>query len=137
MIATDSVLPKRPMAKAERTFSVVCLCAEWCGVCRDYRPVYDALVAERGDVDFHWVDIEDEADWPDELEVESFPTLMIQRGEWVLFFGPTLPQAGHLLRMLDSFAAFTEAEARDYVAGTAERRSWQKAGGFPALLAQR
>jgi len=47
---------------AERLL-VACLCAEWCGSCRDYRATFAAL-AERfsADADFAWIDIEDESD---------------------------------------------------------------------------
>lgn len=113
---------------------VVCLCAEWCGVCRDYRDGFDAMARERGDVAFHWVDIEDESDWPDSLEVESFPTVMIQRGNEVLFLGPTLPQHSHLARTLDNLVAMTADEAHRYARATEERRGWQVASGFRRTL---
>ena len=137
MTAIDWERPKNPMEEAENKLTVLCLCADWCGVCRDYRSGYEALAADRPDVDFHWVDIEDEAEWPDELEVESFPTVLIQRDDTVLFFGPTLPQHGHLLRTLDSLKTLGDAEARRYVADSVERQSWQKAREFSALLSRR
>ena len=42
------------------TWTVVCLCAGWCGVCREYRAVFDALAAAHPQVRFDWVDVEDE-----------------------------------------------------------------------------
>lgn len=109
---------------------VLCLCAEWCGVCREYRPGYDALARERPDIGFHWIDIEDEDGWPDELEVENFPTVVIQHGDAVLFFGAILPQHGHLRRIVDEFSHMDAAAAHDYAHATEERRAWQAAAHF-------
>ena len=50
-------------ASPEREFLVVCLCADWCGTCRDYRAPFEALGKELPDAEFLWVDIEDEGDW--------------------------------------------------------------------------
>lgn len=70
---------------------VLALCAEWCGTCRSFRPVLEQLAARYPQVAFAWVDIEDEADLAGDLEVETFPTLAIFRGEEPFYFGATLP----------------------------------------------
>lgn len=119
-----------PVSGATSGLRVLCLCAEWCSVCREYRPGYDALARERPDVEFHWIDIEDEDDWPDALEVEDFPSIAIQHGEAVLFFGAILPQHGHLLRLVDEFAHMDAATAHEYAHATEERRAWQAAAHF-------
>ncbi len=85
---------------AERVL-VACLCAAWCGSCRDYRPLFDALAAQfDGQADFAWVDIEDEADRLGELDVENFPTLMIAIGDALHFVGPVAPQIGTATRLV-------------------------------------
>lgn len=117
------------MSNASDTL-VMCLCAEWCGVCRDFREGFENLSAKHAGASFHWIDIEDEPDWPEALEIESFPTVMIQRGDAVLYLGPTLPQHAHLARLLDKLLAMSDDEARLYAESTAERRSWQVAAGF-------
>ena len=38
------VLPETEHPSAD-TFSVYCLCAEWCGTCREYRPGFQALAS--------------------------------------------------------------------------------------------
>jgi thiol-disulfide isomerase/thioredoxin len=81
---------------------VACLCAEWCGVCRDYRPQFERLAAEFGGADFEWIDIEDDAGRADAYEVEDFPTILVQRGDDVLFYGTMPPQVSHLRRLLES-----------------------------------
>jgi thioredoxin 1 len=66
----------------------VCLCANWCGTCRDYRPLFDDLARAHPQVRFVWVDIEDDADLAGDLDVETFPTLLIADGTTARFLGP-------------------------------------------------
>jgi len=106
-------------------FAVICLCAAWCGTCREYRPAFDALAARFPEVAFRWVDIEDEADAIGDIDVENFPTLLLRRGEWVLFYGTMLPHIGHLQRLLETFIAQTPAESRDYALADGQRARWQ------------
>ena len=85
-----------------RGWWAVCLCAAWCGTCGVYRPLFDALARAHPEVRFEWVDIEDEADIAGDLDVETFPTLLIADGRRALFLGPLLPQAPVLARLLAS-----------------------------------
>ncbi len=81
---------------------VVCLCANWCGVCRDYRALFDTLAQAHPGARFVWVDVEDEEDVAGDLDVETFPTLLIADGQHARFLGPLLPQAPVLARLLTS-----------------------------------
>lgn len=85
-----------------REWLVGCLCAEWCGVCREYRPRFTELQARFPQAAFLWIDIETYADWADDFEIEDFPTLLIQHGDDVRFLGPMLPYPAHLRRTLES-----------------------------------
>jgi thioredoxin-like negative regulator of GroEL len=81
------------------------LCAQWCGTCRAYRPLFDEQArALTGQADFAWVDIEDHDEVMGQLDVDDFPTLMIARGDEVLFFGPVTPHAQTLARLVESAA---------------------------------
>ena len=44
------------------TLLVACLCAEWCGTCRDYREGFNLLADAHPDICFAWIDIENQAD---------------------------------------------------------------------------
>ena len=81
---------------------VACLCAQWCRTCDGYRAVFEQEVsALRGaGVEGLWVDVEDQADVLGAVDVEDFPTLLIARGDQILFFGPVMPHASTLTRML-------------------------------------
>jgi thiol-disulfide isomerase/thioredoxin len=82
--------------------ALICLCADWCNTCRDYRAVFDQAAAAHPALAVRWLDIEDEADALGDVDVETFPTLLIGDARAVRFAGPVLPQAGHLTRLLQS-----------------------------------
>jgi len=83
---------------------VVCLCAEWCGVCGEYRSRFEQVKASVRQDDpqaqFLWIDVEDEADLLHPLDVDDFPTLLIAVNGQPRFFGPLTPQVETLARMI-------------------------------------
>ena len=102
-VCDDAGLMSAPLSSSPML--VACLCAEWCGSCRDYRETFDAVAAAFPEMRFVWVDIEDEAELVDPVEVENFPTLLIASAARANFFGPLTPHKETLLRLLR-----TEAE---------------------------
>ena len=84
---------------------VVCLCAEWCGLCRDYEAVFAQMAARYPAFRFAWLDIEDQADLAGDLDVETFPTVLMADAQGTRFFGPLTPQPHTLSRLLDSLQA--------------------------------
>ena len=103
--------PASPAALPGGGWWAVCLCAAWCGTCGVYRPLFDELARAHPEVRFEWVDIEDESDVAGDLDVETFPTLLIADGERALFLGPLLPQAPVLARLLASLQGAVPASA--------------------------
>ncbi len=83
---------------------VICLCADWCGLCRDYQAVFAQMAARYPAFRFAWLDIEDQADLVGDVDVETFPTLLMADAQGTRFFGPLTPQANILSRLLDSLA---------------------------------
>ncbi|MEN9669878.1 MAG: hypothetical protein RL535_1013 [Pseudomonadota bacterium] len=79
---------------------VACLCADWCGACREYKPLFDALAAKFPQIQFLWVDVEDQADLIDPIEVENFPTILIAKDDNAVFFGTVLPHIETLERLI-------------------------------------
>lgn len=79
---------------------VICLCADWCSVCRGLRSGFDALAAQQPDVHFAWVDVEDEEDLVGELEIETFPTVLMGSRRELRFAGVIQPQIQVLTRLM-------------------------------------
>ena len=107
----ESPPPSHPERPARGDWWAVCLCAAWCGTCGIYRPLFDELARAHPDVRFEWVDIEDDSEIAGDLDVETFPTLLIADGERALFLGPLLPQAPVLARLLASLQAAAPGSA--------------------------
>lgn len=100
-----SAPPTLPVADPAAPTWVVCLCADWCGTCRDYRPAFERIAAAHPGLRFAWVDIEDHADIADDFDVETFPTLLVVGVQGTHFLGPLLPHPETLTRMLGALPA--------------------------------
>ncbi len=89
---------------------IACLCAAWCRLCDGYAPVLRGVVAEGvaagQPLRLHWIDIEDDADLVGDLDVETFPTLVIvDAAGRVRFAGPVTPQPQAVRRLFRSVLA--------------------------------
>ncbi|MBC3874920.1 thioredoxin family protein [Undibacterium flavidum] len=87
----------------ENQWLITCLCAAWCDTCQSYRNSFDDLQALHQDKCFAWIDIEDHANLVDDLDIENFPTILIEYQHKVLFLGTMLPDAGLVHRLVKSF----------------------------------
>ncbi|MDO4682241.1 MAG: thioredoxin family protein [Lautropia sp.] len=82
------------------SLTVACLCAQWCGTCRGYREMLMAEAGSYPDTAFLWIDVEDDSELVGDLDIETFPCLLVMAHSSVLFFGPMLPGVDHLRRLL-------------------------------------
>lgn len=114
---------------------VACLCAAWCGTCSSYRAGFDALAARHPDKTFVWIDVEDQAGVVGDLDVENFPTLLLQRDDVVAFYGTMVPDPNVADRLVQAKAALAPDELARLAASTEERRGWQEACNLRTLLA--
>ena len=96
----------RPQHIDQRTaWHVICLCAQWCGACREWRLLFDRLAADHPRLQFTWVDIEDQADTVGDVDIETFPTLLVARASEPRFYGPVQPVLIQIDRLLGSLLA--------------------------------
>jgi hypothetical protein len=108
-------------------YTVVCLCAAWCGACRDYRRAFDGHAAGAPAVRHAWIDIEDEAGWLGDVDLDTLPTLLVLQGTTPMFFGAVLPHADVIERTLRALRAHgpaptpVPASLADAVARIAQR----------------
>ena len=79
---------------------VACLCADWCGTCRDYQAPFERMQAQFPGTRFLWIDVEDESELVDPIAVDNFPTLLITRRDQALFFGTITPHMETLQRLV-------------------------------------
>lgn len=93
---------------------VACLCAQWCGICRDWRTGFDALASQLPPdfaVRWAWIDVEDCADALGDYEPPNFPVLAVQRGGDLLYCAALPQQPALWLRVLTELACADEASA--------------------------
>lgn len=98
------------------TIHIACLCAAWCRLCDDYAGVFERVNGELASagapVHGHWIDIEDEAELVGDLDVETFPTIVVVDAQHVRFAGPLTPQADTLRRLLRATVLQAAADTR-------------------------
>ena len=105
---------------------VFCLCAEWCGTCREYQPLFNQLAADLPQARFAWVDVEEQDDLLQDLDIENFPTLLLADAQQqVRFAGTVLPHFDTLQRMCKAALAGDLPQVQD--------PEWQAV--LPGLLA--
>jgi thioredoxin-like negative regulator of GroEL len=85
---------------------LLCLCAAWCRLCDDYAAVFQQVVellrADWPLLRARWIDIEDEAELVGDLDIETFPTVVLLAGAELRFAGTLTPQATTLERVVRS-----------------------------------
>ena len=115
-------------------WTVACLCAQWCDVCCTYRPGFEKLAERHPNVRFVWIDIEDQDDVVGELDIENFPTLLLQRGATVAFFGMVVPDPGVAERLLLAQIGKTLNDLVTEAHSSVEHQRWQRDANLLALL---
>ena len=102
---------------------VYCLCAQWCGTCREYQPLFERLAAEMPQARFVWVDVEEHDALLGEMDIENFPTLLlVDADRRPCFAGTVLPHADTLQRMCQAalqgdFAPIADVDWQNVVSG--------------------
>jgi len=88
------------LSQASTQINVLFLCAEWCGVCRDLRGMFEELSAIHPSVHWTWVDVEDHSEIFDDLELDTFPSLLVMLNKRPWFFGSIEPRKEVVLRIV-------------------------------------
>ena len=113
---------------------IACLCAAWCGTCESYRATFEDVASRHPDKLFVWIDIEDHADVVGDLDVDNFPTLLIQHHELVAFFGTMLPDAALAHRLVLAQSSQTDEEMQQLILNSEERAQWQRDCNLRTLM---
>ncbi len=106
--------------------------AEWCGPCRSFAPIYDAVAQRHPDVVFGKVDTEAEEDLGQKFEVESIPTLMAFRdGEPVFRQSGAVP-ASTLEAIVNRVKAIDMVQFKKSKEATERSLRGERPAGVPA-----
>ncbi|RMX14928.1 thioredoxin [Vandammella animalimorsus] len=103
------------------------LCAAWCGVCREFEPVFERLRSSHPQAQLAWLDVEEPAvsDALGALDIDTFPTIALGRGQQLLFWGSIVPQATVLSRLLQEGAAMGGQPMRRSSPQPLEQQAWR------------
>ena len=95
-----TVLQQRLAALSNEEYVIVCFCAAWCRTCQGFEPQVDALAKKYPQHAFIWVDVEEHENLLIDEDIEDFPSVLIQNKKGTLYYGPLLPFAEHIERLL-------------------------------------
>ena len=90
---------------------IACLCAAWCDTCQSYRQQFNELRQNHRDKIFAWNDIEDHSELIDDLDIENFPTILIEYDSKVLFLGTMLPDASLVHKLILNYQSIIQEKS--------------------------
>ena len=90
--------------------------AEWCGPCKSFSPVYEAVSEKHDNIVFGKIDTEAEQELAGHFQIRSIPTLMIFREQVVLYSQPGMLSAEQLEDVISKVSAVDMAEVHAEVA---------------------
>ena len=96
--------------------------AAWCGPCRSFAPVYEAMSEKYPDLTFAKVDTEAEQSLSAAAGITSIPTLMIFRDSILLFSQPGALPASALEEIIGKVAELDMDDVRKQIAESAETK---------------
>ena len=98
--------------------------APWCGPCKSFAPIYEAVSEKHDGIVFAKVNTEDEQELAASFQIRSIPTLMIMREKIVIF-----SQAGMLPEnALQEIIGKTKELDMDVVRSDIEKQQAEKSG---------
>ncbi len=99
--------------------------ASWCGPCRQFAPVFEAMSEQHEDIVFAKVNTEAERELAAQFQIRSIPTLMVFREQIIVYAQPgALPPAG-LASIVDKVKELDMDDVRRQIAeqDTAQEQS--------------
>jgi thioredoxin 1 len=105
-----------PQTIEENDIVFVDFWADWCGPCKQFAPVYDAVSAQHEDVVFAKVDTEAEQRLAAAAGITSIPTLMAFREKVLVFSQPGAMNAGQFSQLVEAVKGLDMKEVHAQIA---------------------
>jgi thioredoxin-like negative regulator of GroEL len=91
------------MLENHTPLTILCLCAQWCVICREFEPQFRHLRDAQPEHHWRWIDIEDHDAVLSDLDIQNFPTIVILDGAGEMCFAGTIePRMDMLQRLVRS-----------------------------------
>lgn len=97
--------------------------AEWCGPCKTFAPVFEAVSEKYPDVVFGKVDTEDQAELASQFGIRSIPTLMVVREKIILYSKAGAVPAQRVEALLETSLKTDMVQVRDQIASAEAEQS--------------
>ena len=97
--------------------------AEWCGPCKTFAPVFEAVSEKYPDVVFGKVDTEDQTELASQFGIRSIPTLMVVREKIILYSKAGAVPAQRVEALLDTSLKTDMVQVRDQIASAEAEQS--------------
>jgi len=91
---------------------VVDFWAPWCGPCRSFAPIFEAVAEANPDINFVKVNTEQQPELAGLFQIRSIPTLMVFREQIILFSQPGVMPEGALKELLAQVKKIDMEEVR-------------------------
>lgn len=86
--------------------------AEWCGPCKQFVPIFNAVSEKHEDIVFAKVNVEEQADLAGLFQVRSIPTLVFMREKIVIFSNPGMIPETNFEQAIAEFKALDMEQVR-------------------------
>jgi len=90
--------------------------APWCGPCRQFAPVFEAMSESHPDMVFAKVNTEEQQSLAGQFQIRSIPTLMVFREQIIVFSQPGALPPASLQTVIEKVAALDMDDVRRQIA---------------------
>lgn len=90
--------------------------AEWCGPCKQFGPIFEAVSEKHPDIVFAKVNVEEQQELAGMFQVRSIPTLVFMREKIVVYSNPGLIPEGDFEKGIEQLKSLNMKEVHADVA---------------------